>query len=63
MERFNPVQLPITPGHEVAGWIEEIGDSVPQRFLNKGDLVAVFGGLGCGICIHCKDGDEQNSLS
>jgi len=42
------VQLPMTPGHEVAGWIEEIGDSVPQRFLNKGDLVAVFGGWGCG---------------
>jgi alcohol dehydrogenase, propanol-preferring len=54
-----PVQLPITPGHEVAGWIEEIGDSVPQGVLNKGDLVVVFGGWGCGICIHCKAGDEQ----
>jgi propanol-preferring alcohol dehydrogenase len=54
-----PIQLPITPGHEVAGWIEEIGDSVPQRVLNEGDLVAVFGGWGCGICIHCKACDEQ----
>jgi alcohol dehydrogenase, propanol-preferring len=54
-----PVTLPITPGHEVAGWVEEIGDSVPQGVLNKGDLVAVFGGWGCGICIHCKGGDEQ----
>jgi hypothetical protein len=25
-----PVSLPITPGHEVAGWIEEVGNSVPQ---------------------------------
>jgi alcohol dehydrogenase, propanol-preferring len=54
-----PVPLPITPGHEVAGWVEEIGDSVPQGVLNKGDLVAVFGGWGCGICIHCKGGDEH----
>ena len=54
-----PLALPITPGHEVAGWVEEIGDSVPQGVLNKGDLVAVFGGWGCGICIHCKGGDEQ----
>ena len=54
-----PVQLPITPGHEVAGWIENIGDSVPQGVLNEGDLAAVFGGWGCGICTHCKAGDEQ----
>ena len=36
-----------------------IGDSVPQGVLNEGDLVVVFGGWGCGICIHCKAGDEQ----
>jgi len=23
-----PIDLPKTPGHEVAGWVEEIGDSV-----------------------------------
>ena len=46
-----PIPLPITPGHEVAGWVEEIGDSVPQGFLDKGDLVAIFGGWGCGVCI------------
>jgi D-arabinose 1-dehydrogenase-like Zn-dependent alcohol dehydrogenase len=27
-EDLLPVPLPITPGHEVAGWIEEMGDSV-----------------------------------
>ncbi|HET7344578.1 MAG TPA: NAD(P)-dependent alcohol dehydrogenase [Nitrososphaeraceae archaeon] len=54
-----PIQLPITPGHEVAGWIEELGDSVPRGVLDIGDLVAVFGGWGCGICFHCKNGDEQ----
>jgi hypothetical protein len=32
------VSLPITPSHEVAG-VEEVGDSVPQGILDKGDLV------------------------
>jgi propanol-preferring alcohol dehydrogenase len=54
-----PLHLPQTPGHEVSGWVEEIGESVPQGVLNEGDLVVVFGGWGCGICVHCKDGDEQ----
>ena len=55
-----PLKLPKTPGHEVAGWIEEIGESVPEiAEMKEGDLVAVFGGWGCGICIYCKRGDEQ----
>jgi alcohol dehydrogenase, propanol-preferring len=55
-----PLKLPMTPGHEVAGWIEDMGESVPDSALmNKGDLVAIFGGWGCGICKYCKNGDEQ----
>jgi alcohol dehydrogenase, propanol-preferring len=54
-----PLQLPTTPGHEIAGWVEEIGDSVPKGILNKEDMVAVFGGWGCGVCVYCKNGDEQ----
>ena len=54
-----PIKLPITPGHEVAGLVEELGDSVPEGVLDIGDLVAVFGGWGCGICFYCKNGDEQ----
>ena len=27
--------------------------------MNEGDLVAVFGGWGCGICKFCKSIDEQ----
>jgi propanol-preferring alcohol dehydrogenase len=54
-----PLQLPKIPGHEIAGWIEEIGDSVPEGLLQKGDKVAVFGGWGCGICTQCKNGNEQ----
>jgi alcohol dehydrogenase, propanol-preferring len=55
-----PLNLPKTPGHEIAGWIEEVGESVPESAqMKEGDLVAVFGGWGCGICTYCKSGDEQ----
>lgn len=52
-----PVKLPLTIGHETAGYVEEVGESV--RGLAKGDVVAVFGGWGCGVCQACKGGDEQ----
>jgi len=52
-----PVKLPLTVGHETAGYVEEVGESV--KGLAKGDVVAVFGGWGCGVCINCKGGDEQ----
>jgi propanol-preferring alcohol dehydrogenase len=54
-----PLALPKIPGHENAGWVEEIGDTVPEGLFSKGDLVAIFGGWGCGICRFCKNGDEQ----
>ena len=54
-----PLSLPKTPGHEVAGWVEEVGESVPKGLFERGDLVAVFGGWGCGVCTVCKSGDEQ----
>jgi alcohol dehydrogenase, propanol-preferring len=53
------LQLPTTPGHEIAGWVEETGVSVPKDILNRGDMVAAFGGWGCGVCAYCKNGDEQ----
>jgi propanol-preferring alcohol dehydrogenase len=54
-----PIQLPKTPGHEIAGWVENVGDKVPDGLLAEGEPVAVFGGWGCGICVFCKRGDEQ----
>ncbi len=54
-----PINLPKTPGHEIAGWVEEVGKSVPENIMKPGDLVAVFGGWGCGWCIYCKSGEEQ----
>lgn len=58
-EQSLPLSLPKTPGHEIAGWVEEMGSSVPHDIFQKGDLVAVFGGWGCGLCVYCKKGDEE----
>lgn len=54
-----PLVLPTIPGHEIAGWVEEVGELVPEGMFERGDLVAVFGGWGCGSCMACKRGDEQ----
>ena len=54
-----PLQLPIVLGHEIAGYIEALGDMVPAGLFAKGDMVVVFGGWGCGVCIYCKSGNEQ----
>lgn len=57
------VEMPLTLGHEVAGWIDAIGpDAVrPLRkaHLRIGDAVVVFGGWGCGRCAECLAGEEQ----
>lgn len=49
--------LPHTPGHENAGWVEQVGPGVEG--FEPGDPVAVFGGWGCGQCRFCLGGDEQ----
>lgn len=48
--------FPVTPGHEVAGVIAEMGDEVAG--WSVGDRVAVgwFGGS-CGHCAYCRAGD------
>lgn len=52
-------ELPLTLGHEIAGWVDDIGDSIPENFIKKGDLVVVSSSWGCGVCPQCKGGNEQ----
>ncbi|WP_255551507.1 NAD(P)-dependent alcohol dehydrogenase [Granulicella sp. dw_53] len=54
------LKFPITPGHEIAGLVEAIGDRVPEMaHLAVGDQVAVSAGWGDGICRQCRLGNEQ----
>ncbi|PTR38958.1 alcohol dehydrogenase [Rhodococcus sp. OK611] len=50
------VTFPVTPGHEIAGRIDAVGDAVAR--WRPGDRVAVgwFGGA-CLYCDPCRDGD------
>src|SRR5215207_11261125 len=49
---YIPLKLPATPGYEIAGWVEEIGSTVPEGIIEKGDLVVVFGGWGSAVFAH-----------
>lgn len=46
--------LPITPGHEWAGVIEEVGEDVTD--FGPGDRVVGDVSLGCGDCSYCMSG-------
>ncbi|MFD7922377.1 alcohol dehydrogenase catalytic domain-containing protein [Streptomyces sp. NPDC059740] len=53
------VEFPVTPGHEIAGRIETLGEGVAG--FAPGDRVAVgwYGGS-CGHCEACRTGDGVN---
>jgi NAD+-dependent secondary alcohol dehydrogenase Adh1 len=48
------VRLPYIPGHESAGWVEEIGPEV--RTVAIGDAVLVDPNDSCGLCGPCREG-------
>jgi propanol-preferring alcohol dehydrogenase len=50
-------QLPVTPGHEVAGTVEMIGRDVSTHRI--GDRVCVHYLAHCGVCDFCRRGHEQ----
>ena len=49
--------IPLTPGHEVAGTVTVIGSHVTRT--KPGDRVAVHYLLSCGVCERCLSGLEQ----
>ena len=55
------LSLPMIPGHEPVGIIEEIGAEAARHWgLRAGDRVAVEPTRGCGHCRACKRGDSRN---
>jgi 2-desacetyl-2-hydroxyethyl bacteriochlorophyllide A dehydrogenase len=55
-----PVQLPRTPGGEIAGKIVELGADVQD--WKVGDPVAVQSNIFCGECEFCRQGEESLCL-
>ncbi|MCH9657986.1 alcohol dehydrogenase, partial [archaeon] len=51
------VKYPVTPGHEIVGTVESVGDDVSD--ISNGDDVLVFPWIGCGECPACKVGNEN----
>ena len=49
-----PVPLPIIPGHEGAGIVEQVGSAVTS--VRSGDHVALSGVISCGHCWACGRG-------
>ena len=49
--------IPLTLGHENAGWIEAIGPGV--KGWTKGEAVAIYGIIGCGHCRACLRGRDN----
>ena len=52
-----PWNLPMTLGHENAGWVRALGAGV--HHLEIGQAVAVYGPWGCGRCHACAQGHEN----
>jgi alcohol dehydrogenase, propanol-preferring len=52
------IQLPITPGHEIAGRLADLG-GFTETSLREGDPVVVYPWLGCGTCRKCTAGYEN----
>lgn len=52
-----PVEIPLTLGHENAGWVEAVGDAVTGTRV--GDAVIVHPLRTCGVCWGCRHGEDM----
>jgi NAD+-dependent secondary alcohol dehydrogenase Adh1 len=54
------VELPVTLGHENAGWVHEVGTAVAN--VAVGDAVICHPQLSCGICPACRRGEDMQCI-
>jgi propanol-preferring alcohol dehydrogenase len=56
---IHPPNLPITPGHQIVGVIDQIGEEATEKF-KLGDRVGVpWLHHACGVCPACQRGEEN----
>ena len=59
------VVYPLTPGHEIAGTVEDLGEdvlstsSVGNEVIRKNEKVMVYPWIGEGVCPACRSGEEN----
>jgi propanol-preferring alcohol dehydrogenase len=54
------VSYPLTPGHEIAGTVESLGEeAVKQAMIDKNEKVIVYPWIGEGVCPACRVGEEN----
>ena len=51
------VKYPVTPGHEIAGLVDSLGEQAEG--FSKNDKVLVFPWIGEGLCPACRSGEEN----
>jgi NAD+-dependent secondary alcohol dehydrogenase Adh1 len=56
-----PAELPVTLGHENAGWVHAVGPAVEH--LAVGDAVICHPNLTCGVCRPCRAGDDMRCVT
>jgi NAD+-dependent secondary alcohol dehydrogenase Adh1 len=55
-----PVDLPLTLGHETAGWVHAIGSAVEH--VAVGDTVICHPNISCGLCTACQAGQTMRCV-
>jgi len=53
------VSYPLTPGHEVAGTVESLGEEAAKEAIDKNEKVIVYPWIGEGLCPACRVGQEN----
>lgn len=53
------VSYPLTPGHEIAGTVESLGEEVAREAIDKNEKVIVYPWIGEGLCPACRVGQEN----
>jgi alcohol dehydrogenase, propanol-preferring len=56
------VKYPLTPGHEVAGYVEDLGEEASialEGSIDKNEKVLVYPWIGEGLCPACRIGEEN----
>ena len=53
------VSYPLTPGHEIAGAVESLGEEAAKESIDKNEKVIVYPWIGEGLCPACRVGQEN----